>query len=339
MTDWVCLPARHPLQRRAERLDCPHCRVSYPQPEDIALFAPDPRALRQVQRSIPELEELWRLMEQHGSEGAADLLAEKYGRSRTRLSSDWKFFLPLAAESRVLELGAGLGEDTAELCDRAARVIAIVPTRTHALVLRRYLSEHRRGNADIAVMADISRLPLADHSVDAIAMDQAGATGFGVSAHSFSDIAAEWNRILTAQGSVLMALGNRAWRLGVLERLLARLRWRHHPAALNRWIKQVGAPAPAAPLSLTGVVRSMLRQGFGAPTLYAPLPNQERTEAVIPLQGRAATLYFLRNLVRRDSFTSRAAVAVAKLLAGKGLLRWLVPDYLVCFKREPNRRG
>jgi hypothetical protein len=83
----------------------------------------------------------------------------------------------------------------------------------------------------------------------------------------------------------------------------------------------------------------MLRQGFSAPTIYAPLPDQERTEAVIPLQERAATLYFLSNLVRRDSFTSRAAVAVAKLLARSGRLGWLVPDYLVCFKREPNRRG
>ena len=88
----------------------------------------------------------------------------------------------------------------------------------------------------------------------------------------------------------------------------------------------------------SSVTREMTEQGFRRPTVYSPLPDEQKTLVVVPAEQPQVLRYFLRNLVRKNSVTARTAVQLASLLTDAGLLHHVLPYHFLIFKRNNAER-
>lgn len=226
---------------------------------------------------------------------------------------DWDFFLPRTRESRVAQVGAGFGERTLALSRMVAAVVAFVPSESNALVVNRCAAESGATNVQVAVLERTDRLPLDGGSVDAVAMDHAGAESFGLARGSIAPAIAEFRRVLVSGGTLFMGVENRLRRriLPGPPRDAAERKSRHSGPGIRK------------------VIRELERNGFRTPTLLAPLPGREQIEIVLPVRQRAVMNYFFDNMLRKNSRLMRAALAGARAATAFGLLRWTVPDYFV----------
>jgi len=334
--DWVCPQDRHELTAVGDALRCSECGRRYPAAEGIANFLEgeaggvDPD---------PALGELWAMVREHGAESAAGEFATRHGYTRTPFTADWKLFLPTPEGSRVLELGAGFGDDTLDLAARGADVLSIVPNRTNALILEAHVRERGLANVRVGVRTDITRMPLADRSIDAIAMEDVAGPGFGVSGRSLPRLAAEWRRLLRPGGVVVLGLGNPLTH-GLIHMLLGSMKTsRSRTESFNRFVKRAGQRRSRTWLWRATVAAEMAGQGFRRPTLYSPLPDEQKTLVVVPSEQPQVLRYFLQNLVRQNSTAARVAVRLAGVLTDAGLLHHVLPYHFLIFKQNDAERS
>lgn len=275
------------------------------------------------------LDELWELTAAHGAEAAAERLRGSRGIAPRRSHTDWRQFLPLPAGGRVLEVGAGFGEDTLALCAAGARVVGLVPTEINARILERRLDEHGVTGATVRVVADLSRLPLPEASVDAVVLEDAAAPGFALDAAALPAALAEFDRVLAAEGVVLVGVRN-AWRDlpggGAL--------W---PAgrreSLNRLVKRGGGP-PRPAFTRRRIEHGLRGRGFSDPYVLAPIPHEQAVEAVVPLRHPEPLAYCLNRYSRRNSLVTAAVLAAANAAAATDVLAALLPYFYLLFRRS-----
>jgi hypothetical protein len=179
------------------------------------------------------------------------------------------------------------------------------------------------------VVADPSRLPLRDASIDAVVMEDVAA-GFELDAGSLPALARELMRVVAPAGAVFVGVENRMFRLPVLRRLAGT----DTPMPLNRWIKRAGWPRVR--LSAGRLRRAMTGAGFGAPATYAPLPGPDDAKVVLPLDDARAVRYFLNSLVRKNSRFVRLAIRLADLLLALGLFRCAVAYRYLIFRKDAS---
>jgi len=291
-----------------------------------------------VKQQLPLLEELWKLMQQYSSDEAARKFCERYQCSRNRNSADWKFFFSVPKGGHILEIGAGFGDDTADLIGKAGETVTIVPNIVNALIVNKHLHKKELTNMKVAVMQDITHLPLADASIAAIAMEDAAASGFHVTNRNFSVIAAEWRRIMMPNGTVFFGLSNPYDRLLGLRFLRSKLQVRAHPESLNRFIKKAACESPRSNLRLRQIIRCMIQQGFNEPIIYAPFPDEKKTEFVLPIGDAHLVRYFLNNLIKRNSLILRVGISVANMFGNLRLFRYLSPYYFLIFNLKSKSK-
>lgn len=327
MSGWACPADHRPLDARGDALVCAHCRARYPLRDGVPAFDPGLE-----QGDGPSLSTLRASIERAGWHVALDEFARRHGYLRESAAADWRFWLPLPERARVLELGAGLGDDTLALAARASRVVAAVPLADGARILSRRLETASGTAVEVVVLADAGALPLADGALDAIVIEDLAAAAFGLSRDRVARAAAEWRRVLVPRGVVLLAAANPLYRLPGLARLESALRSRGHPRSLSRAIKGAGSRLAARPATLRTIERSLVREGFSLSRRLAPLPDERRPEAVVPLDRRAPARHFLKHMVRRDTLAARLGLGVAQGLLGLGLLGAAVPYYYVVYR-------
>ena len=245
---------------------------------------------------------------------------------------DWKFFFPVPEKGYVLELGGGFGDDTVDLAKKATRLISIVPNITNALILEKHLREKNVTNAEVAVVKDITCLPLPDNSIAAIAMEDAAAHGFAISNLNFPATAAEWRRVLSPGGVVSLGLGNNYDRLFGLDFLRSRFHSRSYPESLNRYVKRATGRPQSCIFGLRRTIRCMIQQGFDAPTIFSPLPDEKKCEVVIPAEDPRVIHYFLNNLIRKNSLAVRVGIIASNVLLKLNLFHTLLPYYFLTFR-------
>ncbi len=273
-------------------------------------------------------------MSQHGSvESAIETVCEKHGFARTQNSSEWKYLFPVAPESRVLELGAGVGDDTIALSSEASEVVAAVPSQPNADLLQRRLREHEITNAQVAVLDTAANLPWSDASFGGIAMEDAAAGGFNLCGQTLPKLARECYRLLQPGGCVCLGLSNPLHTSGPLQILKAKQQAAHHPESLNRMIKCEDRTR-AETLRLGSVTRAMQAAGFSAPQLFAPMPDEKQTKAVLPLDSSEALHYYFDHLMRSDTVLIRSATQIMKALVRLGMIQLVVPYYFALFRRQ-----
>jgi SAM-dependent methyltransferase len=309
---WSCPHDHRALERREERLHCPGCRRTYDAADGIAVFA-EPSA--PPAGASVALDELEALLERLPSDEAANEFCRRHGCTRPVVTAGWASFVSPSGTGHVLEIGSGFGDGLLALSPRAARVTSILPARPSARIVARHARDAGRANVTVAVVDDLTRLPLADGSLEALAMDDAAARGFELDGASLPALAAEWKRVLAPGGRLLLGLEN-AWVRGLVRR---------GPQSLDRCLKRA-LPARSRGLpSLSRVAGSLVRQGFGRPEIRAPLPDEHAPRILVPQDDRPVLRYFLRNLVRRNSLAARAGATAAQAAVALGLFRHLVP--------------
>ena len=146
-------------------------------------------------RVAPALGELLHAMEDGADGEAVAAFCRSHECARSPYSADWKFFFSVPDGGTTLELGSGVGEDIVDLAGRGGTTISVVPSLTNARIVRRHLQECPARDWPMAVLTDLTGLPLPDGSVHAIALEDAAAPGFGLSRRNFPAVAAEWKRV------------------------------------------------------------------------------------------------------------------------------------------------
>jgi len=331
--DWVCVHDGDDLAPRDDGWRCSECDRHYEAPEGIPIFARDESGAILARRPVPLLDELWGSMRERTVDEATAVFCGNQGCTRAPYTTDWKLFFAPRPEGTTLEIGAGFGDDTVELAAGPGGTISIVPTLVNARIVNRQLEDRDRSNGAVIVMNDLSRLPLADGSVDAIAMEDAAAPAFGLTNANLSTVAAEWKRVLKPEGSVFVGVANSYLGIPGARRLMQAVRSRAHSESMNRSIKRVGSSGGGG-LGPGRTLRTMTGQGFSRPVVHAPLPDENDAQVVIPVSDARAVRYFLHNLIRKNSAAIRMAVHAADLLVALNLFRHLVPYYYLVFRNE-----
>lgn len=332
--EWVCLHDRQRLNQQGHKLHCPKCSQNYDVYQGIPLFTTDGREHEQIQFKTPHLEELWELMKQRSSDSAANHYCKTHQCSRMPYRGDWKFLFSIPKDGCVLEIGAGFGDDTVDLNKEAAQTISLVPTLINAEILQKHLMDAKLSNLFIAVVSNIKRLPLENKSIDAIAIEDVASCGFNISNKNFSAIASEWKRILSPGGTLFLGMRNPYNHYFGFHFLYSFLQTKAKPISLNRLIKQTASQSTHGRLGLTQTIRGMIKLGFKSPTIYVPLPDENKSEIVIPVEDAQVVRYFLNNLIRKNSFSLRVSIAMANILVKHNLFRYFVPYYYLIFKLD-----
>lgn len=333
MKDWVCPQDRLPLEARAGALVSAGCAHRYESSGDVPIFTGCGAGL-DVGRRAGLLDDLWQEMERGSSERAAREFCAAHGCARGPAGSSWRHLFAAAPVAKILEIGAGFGDDSLCLAGHPAGLILLVPTRTNALILDRRLQQHGPVTWTIAVADGAERLPLADRSVGAIVLEEAAAASFDISEQSFPRIAAEWRRVMVPSGTVCIGLDNALHRLPGMRLLQSRIA-RPRPESLNRLVKRASAVRRGSALRARTAVRELTRQGFRPPAVWAPLPSERRVDAVIPTADARAVRYFLDHLIRRSSPAVERAARLARFAVRLDLFRRLVPYYYLVFELGP----
>ena len=272
----------------------------------------------------------------HGSvESAIEAVCEKHGFARTQNHSEWKYLLPVSPESRVLELGAGGGDDSLVLSSEASELVAAVPSPPNADFLQRRLREHEITNAQVVVLNNATSLPWGDASFGGITLEDVAANGFNLCGQTMPDFAKECYRLLRPGGCVCLGLSNPLHTSGPLRVLKTKQQAAHHPESLNRMIKCEGGTCPGA-LRIGPVTKAMQAAGFSAPQLFAPMPDEKQTKAVLPLDSPEALHYYFDHLMRSDTALIRTATLVMKVLVRLGMIRLIIPYYFALFHRQDD---
>jgi SAM-dependent methyltransferase len=285
------------------------------------------------------LQVLWKLMQCYGSNDAAMRFCEKYECIMGVNRGAWKFFFPTPEKGNILELGGGFGSDTVDLAKQATGIISIVPNITNALIIDKHLREKNITNAEIAVVKDIARLPFPDHSIAAIAMEDAAAPGFAMTHRNFSCAAAEWRRVLAPGGVVFLGLGNPFERLLGLHFIRSRFHARSDPESLNRYVKKASGRPQWAVFGLRRTIRCMIQLGFDAPSIFSPLPDEKKCEVVLPVEDPRAIHYFLNKLIRKNSPAIRAVILASNILLKLKLLHPFLPYYFLTFRLTDGKES
>jgi SAM-dependent methyltransferase len=329
---WSCLEDREPLiSVNGDRLRCPRCGNEHDVVDGFPVFTRGESERRAVELASPSLETLWQAMRNASTEDVAARFCREHGCTRSDRDADWKFFLPVPPEGTVLELGAGFGDDSRDLAGRPGATVSIVPRLTNARVVRHHLGE-RAG--PVIVMADVGRLPLPDGSVDAIALEDAAAPGFGLTNGRLEPAAREWKRVLSPGGVVLIGVTGDLFRVPGMRRLWARVRARAHPESFNRQVKRWASGGGSGGLGVGRTIRTMTRLGFPRPVVYAPLPDQNETRAVLPIEEASVVRYFLNHMIRRNSRAVRVGLVAANAAVTLGVFRHLTPYAYLIFHRD-----
>jgi SAM-dependent methyltransferase len=307
-------------------LTCQHCGSSFASVEGLPLLATSRRDIEAAQREPSQLHELWSLMETHPSSVAADLLAKRYHCSTQRFVTDWTFFLPAEPSGLLLELGAGLGDDTVELSRHYHTVVSLVPNLRNGLILRKRCADLQRSNVTIGVCPSPSALPLPSRSASVITL--ADATLAGLTPRSLPRAAAEWRRVLAPNGVLFLGIHNRP--LGF--QLLRPFRRPSSPSiTLHRMIRKAAAGNPVGRLGLHSTIRCLRRHGFAHASVYEPLPNAEHIEIVIPMLDAGLVRFCTRSLLRQNSWVNRIAGWAADSPGGPNLIRRMLPSHFIVF--------
>jgi len=330
--EWVCPADHEPLQHAEKAFNCTRCGKVYRRHDGVPVFAETEDQVRLVQRSVPVLDELWALVDSHGSDEAARRFCKTHPCRRAPTHADWKFYVSAPEGGTVLELGGGFGDDAADLARRSYRPVSLVSNPTNALILRERLRDAGLADSGVAILSGLNRLPLADNSVQLIVMEDVAAPGFGLAPGMLPAAAREWRRVLSPDGTLFLGVSNPLYRGQILSSLKTMVQASIQPDSLERYVKRAASGERTSKLTLKHTIRELERAGFNPPAVQAPLPDERKTRIVLPVEDKNVVRYFLNNLVRRNSPSTSAAIRLANGLNRLGLFKRFVPYWYLLFE-------
>jgi len=284
--------------------------------------------------SVAEAAELARIAEEQGWKAAAHDSMRSRDHRAYRLAVDeygaqLRFLLPLAPDSRVLQLRCGWGPVALNLATCAALVVAMDDRRERLRFLSARQAQTENVGALRLVCADFSNgLPFVDGTFDAVilldAIEQVRAPDGGSWKRAQHAALEEARRVLRASGWLLMGVANRlSLPVAPRDAALPRLRtyWGYRTALRNA--------------------------GFDNVRFYAPLPSHQEPFFVLPLDkshlldhfaSSAFAAHGYRSKLQARGLASLYRLASVMWRVGRqfrltGLVRYLFPSYLVLARK------
>jgi hypothetical protein len=243
------------------------------------------------------------------------------------VAAGWHYLLEVPVGGVAVEIAPGLARDTPGLGAPGRTSVAMVPTLANGGIVERRLHEHGKGNWAVVVPPGLERLPLADGSVSALVMDGVEGAGFDLHPGNVTAVVGEWRRVLAPEGTLLMGLRNPLHDLPLIGALRRKAVKTVRRESADRCVRRKARVSAGAALSPSAMRRAMRAGGFDEPRVFAPFPDGDRVQVVLPADDARTTRYFLTRLVRSESATVRLALAAGRALAAMGLFGKVFPSY------------
>jgi SAM-dependent methyltransferase len=164
-----CPECEAPLRQDNESLHCPECQRRWPIINGIPYFVENIPYCGEI--PLERMREVNRLAE--AGPWKVPLLDSPDLSVRMHLDLDranWQWLLNLPIDSRVLEVGAGMGTTSHALAVHYREVIALEPVLEHIRFLQQRFAQERLSNIKI-IRSSIWVLPFAPESFDLVAMN------------------------------------------------------------------------------------------------------------------------------------------------------------------------
>lgn len=287
---YVCPRTRHPLVRHGSDLVGP-AGERYQVRDDVPDFLAYPS-------QEPETERLRRAIERAREIGWRQALVETASDSNLRYVTSpartaYVDLLPIQPTSTVLEVGCSLGQGTAALARRAARVDAVDVVHEQAVFALERLRQEGRTNVSVCAAGDDCRLPFPDGRFDLavlnLVFEWCGQRDPGPFAAAQQRLLGEVARTLRPGGVLYLATKNRFglhYLTGNPDEHARELRFGNAlPRPLLRLLLRAkGHPArpPGLLHSHLGLRRMLAAAGFGGVRSFWAAPDARFPAAYVP---------------------------------------------------------
>lgn len=164
---FICPSCRLHLVKKNDQLICDRCGKKIPTVDGVPVFTND-KYWGKV--SEDELKQVIEVIDKKGFESLDDQLQKRFDYTGHEDRADWRFFIPITKESKILDIGAGLGRITIPLSRICREVVACDKSITRMRFLKRRAQNENLDNVQV-VVADIFDLPFKDNSFDLIVMN------------------------------------------------------------------------------------------------------------------------------------------------------------------------
>ncbi len=248
--------------------------------------------------------------------------------------ADWRFFLPLDHNSRVLDAGAGLGRISIPLARVVKEVVACDSSSVRIKFLKK-LAEAKGLNNIKTIVADIFNLPFEEESFDLIVMngllEWVGKTDLYKDPRE-AQIAClkAFKKLLKKGGHLYVGIENRF--------ALAYLRGIDHSGLrftsfLPRWLAdkytifRTGQRYDTYTYNISGYKTLFKESGFENPDFYLVYPGYNLPRIIVPYQDLNLLKYVITAMMPSNTLVRR----IAKIAARSSLLTSIYRKFFFSF--------
>jgi ubiquinone/menaquinone biosynthesis C-methylase UbiE len=297
---------------------CNVCKRKNLVENDIPIFSDD-KYWGKVSEN--ELKDIISIIDKEGFRAFDVSLQKKFDFTYNEDRADWRVYVPLAKDSVILDIGAGLGRITIPLARIAGKVIACDQSFSRMRFLKRRADSENLGNIDV-VVADVFDLPFKEESFDLIVLN--GVLEWVGCTNLFKDPKEAQIKCLEICRRLLKK-GGRLY-IGIENRFaLAYLRASDHGGlrytsfmprfVANLYSKIRGkGPYRTYTYSARGYKRLLFVAGFdNPPDFYLLYPGYNLPRAIAPYDNINAFKYLIRAFKRPRNFIKRLIYNVVSM--------------------------
>ena len=319
---YVCPRTGALLLADGDRMADSEGAVAYPISDGIPVF------LRYPPAETPEVNARLDRLNQLAASGWRDALQTVYAGDPGMLRyvtevgrAKFVDLLPLRADSRVLEIGPGLGQITCQLAPRVESVCALEVVPGQAKFVQQRCRQEGFGNVHVAVGGDDCRLPYPDGHFDLVVLNLV--LEWCASRCEAEDpqvvqlrLLCECARVLNATGTLYVATKNRFALRYVIGKPDEHVHGMRFGNALPRWLSRLAlrlggkARAPGLLHSHGGLERMLRLAGFHRLQSYWATPEVRYPAEYVSIDAAA-----IRDARRRKDFRQGEGRLVPALMA------------------------
>jgi ubiquinone/menaquinone biosynthesis C-methylase UbiE len=305
-TQFICPSCRLGLIEKSGLLICDRCGKKIPKSDDVPVFTED-----KYWGKVPEdeLKQVIETIDKRGFESFDDQLQKKFDYTSHEDRADWRFFIPITKESKILDIGAGLGRISIPLSRICSEVVACDKSITRMRFLKRRAQNEKLDNIKV-VVADIFDLPFKDNSFDLIVMngvlEWVGQTDLFVNPRYAQIRSLEiCRRLLKEGGHLYIGIENRFAHAYLKASDHNGLRFTSY---MPRWLANVYSifrgrgPYNTYTYSKSGYTKLLLDSGFtSSQDYYLVYPGYNLPRILVPYDSINAIRYLINKHIKKNN--------------------------------------
>lgn len=297
---------------------------------EIRKFEQDPYWAKKIE----QIEEALEVIDREGWDAFHKKFQNKLDFTTEENRADWRFFLPLDRNSRVLDLGAGLGRISIPLARIVGKVVACDSSSVRIKFLKKLAAAKELSNIE-TVVADVFNLPFEEESFDLIVMngllEWVGKTDLYKDPREAQVESLKICKKLLKKGGFLY--------VGIENRFaLAYLRGIDHSGLrftsfLPRWLSdrytrlRTGKRYDTYTYSVSGYKKLFEEAGFKNPDFYLVYPGYNLPRIIVPYHNLNLLKYVMTSMMPGNTLVRR----IAKIAARSSFLVWIYRKFFFSF--------